>query len=451
MRFISTRGGARPHSFTEAVSTGLAPDGGLFLPETLPDIRPLLKKWEGLSYADLCCGFLSLFATDIDKDELREIVLESYASFDSPEVVPLRRLDERLFVAELFHGPTLAFKDIALQLLGRLYERQVRMTGRPINVLGATSGDTGAAAIHGLMRKEGVNVFILYPDGRISPLQERQMTCTLAENIFPLAIDGSFDDAQRAIKEAFRDRVYAVDIGLSAINSINIVRVLAQSVYYLYAWLQIPEEARSNVEFVVPTGNFGNVLAGWMCRRMGLPVETFRVATNQNDIMHRFFSSGEYKEGEVVSSYAPSMDIQIASNFERYIYYKQGEDASKVRSIMDEMQRTGRYYDSGFDPGSFRSSRMDDVGILETIESVYRRYGYVLDPHTACGFGDLSSNRTNVVLSTAHPAKFPEVIQKGINVTPTHPTLDALKDREIQKYSIEPSLNSIKRFIATHQ
>jgi len=451
MQFISTRGGVKAHTFSEAVAEGLAPDGGLFLPETLPSIRHLLEGGEELSYAELCIDFLSLFATDIDKDELGDIVRNAYESFDSIEVAPLRKLDTNLFLLELFHGPTLAFKDFALQLLGRLYERQVRLTGEAINVLGATSGDTGAAAIHGLMGKEGVNVFVLYPDGRVSPLQERQMTCMEAENIFPLAIKGSFDDAQKALKETFGDSAFVSTVRLSAINSINIARVLAQSVYYLYAWLQIPIEGRSNVEFVVPTGNFGNILAGWMCQKMGLQVKHFHVATNQNDILHRFFSSGKYRVGTVVSSYAPSMDIQIASNFERYIYYTEGEDSAKVCSIMNQMEKTGEYDASGFTSASFRSSRMDNEGILKTIEDVYHRYDYILDPHTACGFGDLRTDRTSVVLSTAHPAKFPEVVKKVVDVVPTHPSLNALMDRELRKFTIDPTPESIKEFILKNQ
>jgi threonine synthase len=451
MQFISTRGGAKAHTFSEAVAAGLAPDGGLFLPETLPSIRHLLEGGEELSYAELCIEFLSLFATDIDKDELGDIVRNAYESFDSIEVAPLRKLDTNLFLLELFHGPTLAFKDFALQLLGRLYERQVRLTGEAINVLGATSGDTGAAAIHGLLGKEGVNVFILYPDGRVSPLQERQMTCMEAVNIFPLAIKGSFDDAQRALKETFGDSAFVSTVRLSAINSINIARVLAQSVYYLYAWLQIPKEVRSNVEFVVPTGNFGNILAGWMCQKMGLPVESFHVATNQNDILHRFFSSGKYRVGTVVSSYAPSMDIQIASNFERYIYYTEGEDSAKVCSIMNQMEKTGEYDAPGFTSVSFRSSRMDNEEILKTIDEVYHRYDYILDPHTACAFGDLRTDRTSVVLSTAHPAKFPEVVKKVIDVVPTHPSLNVLKDRALRKFTIDPTPESIKEFILKNQ
>ena len=264
MKFISTRGQTDPVSFTDAVAIGLAPDGGLFLPESLPDISPRLAAWKNLSYAELCHEFLGLFATDVPDEVLEKLIHRSYATFTHPEIAPLRKIDDRLYVLELFHGPTLAFKDFALQLLGNLYGWQCEQSGQSINVLGATSGDTGAAAIHGLLGKPHTAIFILYPEGRVSPLQERQMTCTGAANVHAIALDGSFDDAQRLLKDIFANKSFAAEHALSAVNSINIARVLAQSVYYLYAWLRLPEAERLNVEFVVPTGNFGNVFAGWL-------------------------------------------------------------------------------------------------------------------------------------------------------------------------------------------
>ncbi len=301
MKFISTRGQTEPLGFSDAVAVGLAPDGGLFLPESLPDLSGELGRWEGLSYADLCGEFFQRFATDIDPAELKDVVGRSYRRFAHPAVAPLEQLGENLFVLELFHGPTLAFKDFALQLLGNLYERQCRVRGQTLNVLGATSGDTGAAAIHGLLGKPGVAIFILYPDGRIAPLQERQMACTGAENVFALAVDGTFDDAQAVLKEVFGDQGFRAKHRLSAVNSINLARVLAQCVYYLYAWLRLPAEKRGNVEFVVPTGNFGNVLSGWMLRRMGVPIRGFKIATNQNDILYRLFQTGEYRLAPVAA------------------------------------------------------------------------------------------------------------------------------------------------------
>src|SRR5471032_1170075 len=304
MKFLSTRGQTPALGFSDAVATGLAPDGGLFLPETLPDFSRELARFEKLDYAALCFEFLRAFATDLPPDTLRALIAKSYTTFSAPEIAPLRQLDARTYVLELFHGPTLAFKDFALQLLGNLYERQCQVRRESINVLGATSGDTGAAAIHGLLGKPRTAIFILYPDGRVSPLQERQMACTGADNVFAIAIDGTFDDAQSALKEIFGDQEFRRRHRLSAVNSINLARVIAQCVYYLYAWLKLPASERGNVEFVVPTGNFGNVLAGWMLQKMGVPIRGFRVATNQNDILYRLFTTGEYRIGAV----QPSLD-----------------------------------------------------------------------------------------------------------------------------------------------
>ncbi|MGJ8649378.1 MAG: threonine synthase [Opitutaceae bacterium] len=450
MQFISTRGQVPPVSFSTAVAQGLAPDAGLYLPETLPDLKPLLKEWEGLSYAELCEAFFSIFATDIDPAELKTIVAKSYTKFDHADIAPIVKLSEELYVLELFHGPTLAFKDFALQLLGNLYEAQIARTGKPISVLGATSGDTGAAAIHGLLGKEGVTTFILYPDGRISPLQERQMTCTGASNVFPLAIKGSFDDAQTAMKTVFEDQAFAAEVGLSAVNSINLARILAQCVYYLSAFFRLPADVRENVTFVVPTGNFGNVLAGWLVQRMGLPIKGFRVATNQNDILHRLFQTGVYKLDAVAPSLAPSMDIQVASNFERFLYYSEGSDPAKVREIIQTFKDTGEYIFEELKAEGFSSSRTDDAEIAAIIKRVYEQYGYVADPHTACGFAPASVAGPEMVLSTAHPAKFPDTIQEAIGQDSIHPSLEALKQREIVKHAVEPTPEAIKAFMRAH-
>ncbi len=448
MKFISTRGQTEPHSFAAAVAVGLAPDGGLFLPEQLPDITPRLAGWQNLSYAQLCTEFLGIFAGDIPEAVLDPIVHRSYAHFTHPEIAPLQKLDDRTFVLELFHGPTLAFKDFALQLLGNLYETQCRQTGKGLNVLGATSGDTGAAAIHGLLGKPRTAIFILYPEGRVSPLQERQMTCTGADNVFAIAVDGSFDDAQRVLKEIFGDREFSQRHGLSAVNSINLARILAQSVYYLYAWLKLPRADRTNVEFVVPTGNFGNVFAGWLLAEMGVPIRGFKVATNQNDILHRLFTTGEYRTGEVHASLAPSMDIQVASNFERFLYYELGGDPEQVRHVMARIKATGVYCFENFDQSTFSSSSATDAEITGIIRRVHERHGYIVDPHTACAFKDLNPDRLSVVLSTAHPAKFPDAISAAINQVPTHPTLEALMARPVVKHRLPADMAAIKAFIA---
>lgn len=450
MRFVSTRGQAPALGFSDAVATGLAPDGGLFLPESLPDFSPELRRLEGLAYPELCFEFLRVFATDIPADTLRDIVQRSYTRFSDPAIAPLRRLARNLHVLELFHGPTLAFKDFALQLLGNLYAHQCEVRRETINVLGATSGDTGAAAIHGLIGRPGTAIFILYPDGRVSPLQERQMACTGAENVFALAVDGTFDDAQAALKEIFGDQEFRRRHRLSAVNSINLARVLAQCVYYLHAWLTLPAAERDNVEFVVPTGNFGNVLAGWMLQKMGVPIRGFRVATNQNDILHRLFTTGEYRVGEVHPSLAPSMDIQVASNFERFIYYSVGRDGARVRSVMDTFRRTGAYTFENFDRDTFTASRTSDEEIRGIIRQVHQEYGYVVDPHTACAFKELTPGRVNVVLSTASPAKFPETIREAIGVEPTHPSLEALKAKPVVKHHLKATPAAIREFIDRH-
>ena len=447
MNFISTRGGCKAVTFSEAVAQGLAPDGGLYLPSELPRITPdLLKSWEKLDYAGLCEEFFALFA-DLKRPDLKRIVKSAYTRFDVKEIAPLKKLDDKTYVLELFHGPTLAFKDFALQLLGGLYEEQIKRTGRPINVLGATSGDTGAAAIHGLLGRKGVRIFIMYPDGRVSPLQERQMTCTGADNVYPLAIPGSFDDAQAALKDVFNDQAFKAEFGLSAVNSINIARVLAQCVYYIYAWLRLPEKFRGNVEFVVPTGNFGNVLAGWMAQRMGLPAKSFRVATNQNDILYRFFTTGRYELGPVKPSHAPSMDIQVASNFERFLYYSLNEDGAKTKAVMEGFKKTGRFIFDNFDPGTFRASRADDADIVRLIRDVHDKFGYVADPHTACGFASLDPERVSVILSTAHPAKFPSVITEAIGREEKSPALEALKTKKIVKYTVPAERKAVENFI----
>ena len=450
MKFISTRGQTPSLGFSDAVATGLAPDGGLFLPETLPDFSGQLAAFEKLSYAKLCFEFMRVFATDIPAETLRTIVDASYTTFADPAIAPLKPLGKNLYVLELFHGPTLAFKDFALQLLGNLYAHQCVVRRETINVLGATSGDTGAAAIHGLLGKPGTAIFILYPDGRVSPLQERQMACTGAANVFAIAVDGSFDDAQASLKEIFGDQAFRTRHRLSAVNSINLARVLAQCVYYLYAWLRLPAAERGNVEFVVPTGNFGNVLAGWLLQQMGVPIRSFKVATNQNDILYRLFTTGEYRVGHVLPSLAPSMDIQVASNFERFIYFNVGRDAARVREVMQTFKTTGAYTFPDFNRATFSASRTSDVEIASLITRVYREHGYIVDPHTACGFKELNPDRVSIVLSTASPAKFPDTIRAAIGLEPTHPSLEVLKSKPIVKHLLASTPAAIRAYIDRH-
>lgn len=448
VEYISTRGETPAMGFEDAVATGLAPDGGLLVPRELPDLRKEFGQWEDLEYADLALAFFRRFAGSMDSDALERCVRAAHTGFSDRRTAPLRELNPRLFVLELFHGPTLAFKDFALQLLGNLYENQIIRTGEPINVLGATSGDTGAAAIHGLLGKSGVRSFILYPAGGVSALQERQMTCTGADTVYPLAIAGSFDDAQRIVKEIFGDLAFRRRYFLSAVNSINLARVLAQCVYYFYAYFQLPAERRADIEFVVPTGNFGNVLAGWWACRMGLPVDRFCVATNRNDILWNFFRTGVYEVGRVEPSLAPSMDIQVASNFERFLFEHSANDPRRVREAMATLRQTGRLELSVPGNARFRASRADDEGIRALTARVWRSNEYIVDPHTACGFADLDETKNTIVLGTAHPAKFPEVVAEATGQTVTHPTLETLKKRVPRKWNLPAETDAVKAFIA---
>ncbi|HQZ30040.1 MAG: threonine synthase [Verrucomicrobiales bacterium] len=450
MDFVSTRGGGSPVSFTEAFAQGLAPDGGLFVPKHLPMLSSDILVEDALPYAALAWDFLSLFDSDHDSEHLIDIIDRSYGNFSDTMNAPLQQLADNLFVLELFHGPSLSFKDFGLQLIGSLFEEQIERTGKTINVLGATSGDTGAAAIHGLMGKKGANVFILYPEGRISELQERQMTCTGAANIFPIPIKGTFDDAQAIVKELMGDLSFKEEMRLSAINSINVVRVLAQSVYYIHAYTQLPSENRDDLNFVVPTGNFGNIFAGWMVHQMGLPVDQFVVATNQNDILYRLFTTGEYRPDAVHPSHAPSMDIQVASNFERFLYYHNEKNAKATLSLMEQFKKDGSIKIPNFNASNFTASRSSDEDILANIRRVKEDYDYVIDPHTACGFQDLDPSKTHVVLATAHPAKFPEIINAAIGETPTEPSLEAIRKKSMVTYPVEATAAAVREFLEKH-
>jgi threonine synthase len=450
MRFASTRGQSDPVGFSEAVAQGLAPDGGLYLPENFPDLGAFIGQWEELAYPELCFEFLRLFATDLEADVLRRAIDHSYSTFSHPQIAPIVELSGNCKVLELFHGPTLAFKDFALQLLGNLYEHQISRTGKNLTILGATSGDTGAAAISGLIGKRGVTVFILYPNGKVSPLQERQMTCTGASNVFPLAIEGTFDDAQSTVKELFSDLPFREQVGLSAVNSINLARILAQSVYYLYAWLRLGRSERECTNFVVPTGNFGNVFAGWLLTKMGITIRGFRVATNQNDVLHRLFHTGEYSLDSVIPSLAPSMDIQVASNFERLLFFIFDGDSGRVREVMNSFREKGRYCFENFVAEGFSSSSATDPEIPEIIRSVNREYGYLVDPHTACGFKDLHPDEKHLVLSTAHPAKFPDVYENAGMEKPTSPILEELLEKPPVKYDSRVAPSAIRAFVENH-
>ncbi len=448
MKYKSTRGGVKGLSFTNAFLMGLGTDGGLIIPE---EIQPVdLDKLRNLEYKDLAFEIFKLFIDDIDEKVIKELINKSYATFDTEEIAPLVKKDG-VYILELFHGPTFAFKDIALQFLGNLFEYVLKKTDSNINILGATSGDTGSAAIYGLKGKKNINIFILHPHNKISPIQEMQMTTVEDKNVYNIAIEGTFDDCQAIVKSIFNDLEFKDKYRLGAVNSINWARILAQIVYYFYAYF------RSDVDelyFSVPTGNFGNIFAGYLAKRMGLPVKKLILATNSNDILYRFVNFGDYSIKGVVQTLSPSMDIQIASNFERYLYYLFNEDTEKVKNLMNEFSKNKKIV---FEKSilnkvqkEFESYRVDIDDTLEIIREFYQKTGYVADPHTASGiFAALQSRHKDVVcLSTAHPAKFPDAIKKAIGNNPKEPeSITKLRLKKRKMVILRNDIDLIKDFI----
>ncbi len=459
MRYISTRGGIEPIPFKQAVMMGLARDGGLLLPERLPSIdRTELESWRNLPYQYLAREVLELFIDDIDRLDLEVLVENSYASFRHPQVTPIRKVGD-LFILELFHGPTLAFKDVALQLLGNLFEYQLKESGSFMNIIGATSGDTGSAAIYGVRGKKGINIFILHPHGRTSRIQALQMTTVLDENVFNIAIRGTFDDGQAIVKELFGDLEFKDQYHLGAINSINWARVLAQVVYYVYAYIKLWRNGMDSVDFSVPTGNFGDIFAGYVAKHL-LPegcINRLILATNENDILSRFVNQGDYSKSTVRPTFSPSMDIQIASNFERYLYYLRGEDPEQVHRDMETFARDGRLDFSGLRDQvarDFVSRRVSEEETIETIADVHREHGYLLDPHTAVGVRaarELGGERPVVCLATAHPAKFGDAVKNAIGTEPElPPPLADLESRESRCEIVDADTEKVRNFIREH-
>ena len=421
MNYISTRGGLEPIGFQDAVLMGLADDGGLLIPESIPDVRDELDAWRELPYDELAVEVLRQFAADIPKSDLRDLAGRTYGAAFGPQVAPTVRLGD-LHILELWHGPTLSFKDIALQFLGNLFEYILKRRGGKLNILGATSGDTGSAAIYGVRGRQGINIFIMHPKGRVSPIQERQMTAVLDQNVHNIAIEGSFDDCQRIMKTLDKDLAFKRQYSLGAVNSVNWARVVAQIVYYFHGAFAVQKmSGASRVRFCVPTGNFGDILAGWYAMRMGLPISQLILATNENDILSRFFNSGQYSLGEVHQTLSPAMDIQVASNFERYLYYKVGCDAARLRGLMDQFDAEGSLRvevgeDGVVDP-AFVAGAGSGEQSLAAIRKYHEQYDYVLDPHTAVGVsvaeGCGLAGDPVICLATAHPAKFPEAIREA--------------------------------------
>ncbi len=461
MQYISTRGGIAPISFKQAVMMGLATDGGLLLPTSIPEISAeTVAQWRQLRYPDLACAVLGLFIDDIPAADLRELVKKSYSTFDHPEIVPLVKQGD-CHILELFHGPTLAFKDVALQFLGNVFEYLLKESGGRMNILGATSGDTGSAAIYGVRGKERINIFILHPHKRVSPIQELQMTSVTDANVFNLAVRGTFDDGQAIVKAIFNDLAFKDKHQLGAVNSINWARIVAQVVYYIHAALKVTaSEGVDKVDFSVPTGNFGDIFAGFVARRM-LPdqIRHLILATNENNLLTRFVLNGDYSLGAVAQTSSPSMDIQVASNFERYLYYLNGEDAERTRQDMDRFAASGSLQ---FDElaqervrADFASRSVGEEETIATIRDFYTLHGYVLDPHTAVGVKAGLAGREKgvpmICLATAHPAKFGAAVERAIGHEPElPPSLAGLAAQETRCEVMPAEAEAVKAFVEQH-
>ncbi|MFO7983745.1 MAG: threonine synthase [Desulfuromonadales bacterium] len=457
MHYRSTRGEVEGIAFKDAVMMGLAADGGLLVPETIPKFSAEdLEQLAALSYPDLAYAVMSRFTTDIPDDDLKSLINESYAAFDHPEITPVVHRDG-VYVLELFHGPTLAFKDIALQFLGNLFEYLLKQTGQKMNILGATSGDTGSAAIYGVRGKENINIFILHPHKRVSEIQKLQMTTVNDANVYNLAIRGTFDDGQRIVKEIFGDAEFKAEHRLGAVNSINWARILAQIVYYVYAWARVRQRGINNVAFSVPTGNFGDIFAGYLAKRMGLPIDKLFLATNENNILSRFVEEGVYAASEVQETWSPSMDIQVASNFERYLFYLHGEDSGRLLQAMDDFRQKGRLSFTDDEQKTirtdFRSRAVSNQETLDEISHFYKQTGYILDPHTAVGIKTgrelVDHDVPLICLSTAHPAKFGDAVKKAIGFNPPRPpSLKGIEERKQRMDIIDADSESIKAYLA---
>lgn len=457
MQYLSTRGHVPATGFQQTILTGLAADGGLLVPKDIPQVAERLEAWSKLSYADLAYEVLSLFA-DIPEGDLRRMIAQSYQAFRRPDVAPMVTVGD-LHILELFHGPTLAFKDIALQLLGNLFEYALKRTGRKMNILAATSGDTGSAAIYGVRGREHIQIFVMHPEGRISSTQERQMTSVLDQNVFNIAIRGSFDDCQNIMKSIFRDVGFKERMSLGAVNSVNWARILAQIVYYFYGGLKLMrEKGSSSVQFAVPTGNFGNIMAGFYARQMGLPIKRLILATNENDILARFFNTGVYERGSVVQTVSPSMDIQVASNFERYLYYKVGKDSRLLSEMMQRFEAGGAITcplrEGAVDP-LFVAGCGSTGEVCSAIARYYKQYNYLLDPHTAVGVvvaeRYIAEEAPVLCLATAHPAKFPETIKRAVGQdVARHEMLDKLAGAPTRCVVLPAEEKAVREYLVQH-
>lgn len=456
IQFVSTRGHAAKKSFTDVLLSGMAPDGGLYVPESWPEID--VASLAGLSYTEIAFRVMQPFVKgDIPDDDLRGMIVEVYENnFKHSAIAPLVQLGPSTWVMELFHGPTIAFKDYALQLLGRLFDYVLEKRGERVTIVGATSGDTGSAAIEACKDCGNIDIFILHPEGRTSEVQRRQMTGVDSPNVFNIALQGNFDDCQNAVKAMFADENFRTEMNLSAVNSINWARIMAQIVYYMAAGAALGAQDRKIV-FAVPTGNFGNVYAAYCAMKMGLKIDRLVIGSNRNDILTRFFETGTMSKEEVEPSLSPSMDIQVSSNFERFLFDLLDRNADDVRAKMDSFKQSGSFSLTGPQMEKarklFEAVRCSDEQTLALMEHCYRDTGYLVDPHTAVGLhAALSSDRDLAVplvaLACAHPAKFPDAVEKATGIRPPLPPHMAdLYDRKEILTVLPNDLGQVQDFV----
>ncbi len=462
MRYLSTRGEAPALDFEGVLLAGLATDGGLYLPESWPEFDTAsMPRLARLSYDALALEIVAPFVGDaIPQAALAAIIRDAYAGFDDPAVVPMRAIEPGLQVMELFHGPTLAFKDVALQLVGRLFDHVLAKRGRRIAIVAATSGDTGSAAIEACRGSKSIDIFVMHPKGRVSDVQRRQMTTVAAPNVHNIAIEGSFDDCQDLVKAMFNDRAFRAEMALSAVNSINWARIMAQIVYYAAGAVAL-SDGRWPVHFAVPTGNFGNVYAGYAAKRMGFPIGRLIVASNRNDILTRFFESGTMSSEPVVATQSPSMDIQVSSNFERLLFDLLDRDGRRVADAIASFRTSGRFAVSPAELArareTFDAFRLDDEGTTAEIARHHRSTGMPVDPHSAIGIAAARERRPwdgrpIVALATAHPAKFPDAVERATGVRPPMPKrLAALMQLPERCTTLPNELASVENHVRAHR
>ena len=458
MHYISTRGEAPAFSFDDVLLAGLAPDGGLYVPDAVPVIDAATwGLWRTLPYPKLAAAVMKPFVAGAIPDaDLAAITAEAYRGFDHVAVAPLKQFDTDLWVMELFHGPTLAFKDMAMQVLGRLFDHVLAKRSRRVTIVGATSGDTGSAAIEACRDREAVDIFILHPQGRVSEVQRRQMTTVNSSNVFNIAVKGTFDDCQDLLKAMFADVAFRDRVALSAVNSINWARVMAQVVYYVWAALRLGAPDRP-VAFSVPTGNFGNIFAGYVAKAMGLPIEQLIVGSNRNDILTRFFASGAMEMVGVTPTISPSMDIQISSNFERLLFDMLGRDGHAVALTMNRFRQSGRFEVASEvlarSRATFSAFSLDDEATRAAVRAEYRATGEILDPHSAIGVAAARARAKTpglpvVALATAHPAKFGQAVQDATGVAPKlPPRLADLLDRPERLTVLPNDLKAVQDYV----